>query len=92
LMSRVASLPLVRVGNKCLGACVGVVETSLFIWASLYVALFFLLTEDLRRDLHRSTLASTMTQPNHRLDETVHDALPDFAKLFTTPYFERHHV
>jgi uncharacterized membrane protein required for colicin V production len=91
-LSRIASLPLIKIGNKVLGACVGLGKTSAFIWAVLYIALFFPLTEDLRRDLHQSTLASTMTQPYLHLDGSLHDSLPDFAKLFAAPYFERHHV
>lgn len=91
-MSRIASLPLIKIGNTFLGACVGLGKTSVFIWAVLYIALFFPLTEDLRRDLHQSTLASTMMQPNRRLDDSLDEALPDFAKLFAAPYFERHHV
>jgi len=92
LLSRIASLPLIKIGNKFLGACLGLGKTSAFIWAVLYIALFFPLTEDLRRDLRQSTLASTMTQPNHHLDDSLDEALPDFAKLFAAPYFERHHV
>jgi len=92
LLNRIASLPLIKIGNKFLGACLGLGKTSIFLWAVLYIALFFPLTEDLRQDLHQSILASTMTQPNQRLDERVDNAIPDFAKPFAEPYLERHHV
>jgi uncharacterized membrane protein required for colicin V production len=92
LLNRIASLPIVNVGNKFLGAFVGLSKTAIFLWAILYVALFFPLTDDLRRDLHQSLLASAATQPDGQIDDALRGTLPDFAKPFAEPYFERHHV
>ena len=91
-LNRVTSSRILKSANAVLGASVGLGKSLIFVWAILYAMLFFPLTDDLRRDLHESTLASIITQPDQHLDEELRDTLPDFAKLFTTPLFDRHHV
>jgi membrane protein required for colicin V production len=92
LLGRIAKLPLLGVVNAILGAAVGLVKALVFVWAILYVALFFPLPQDLRADLHHSAFVNDLTEPNGQLDEKFHDSLPWFAKLFTTPFFNRHRV
>jgi uncharacterized membrane protein required for colicin V production len=90
ILNRIASLPIIGIANAILGAFVVFVKAMVFVWAILYIALFFPLPADLRGDLHRSTFVGMLTQPNGPLDERFHDSLPWFAKLFSTPFFSRH--
>jgi uncharacterized membrane protein required for colicin V production len=92
LLGRIAKLPLIGVVNAILGAFVGFIKAMVFVWAILYVALFFPLPNDLRADLHHSAFVNDLTQPNGQLDEKFHNSLPWFAKLFATPFFNRHRV
>jgi uncharacterized membrane protein required for colicin V production len=92
LLARIAGLPLIKIGNALLGGCVGLVKAAAFVWAVLYIALFFPLPSDVRGDLHHSTIVSLLTQPNGNLDEKIQNSLPDFTKFFTMPFFSRHRV
>jgi uncharacterized membrane protein required for colicin V production len=92
LLNSITSSRILKIGNALLGAGVGLGKALIFVWAGLYALLFFPLTDDLRRDLHESTFAAAVTQPNQDLDVKLRDALPDFARLYATPLFDRHHV
>jgi uncharacterized membrane protein required for colicin V production len=87
-----ARLPVISLGNNVGGAVVGCAKALVGAWAILYVALFFPLTHDVRSDLHRSTLASIVTQPNARIDALMRGALPSFMKGFADPIFTSHRV
>ncbi|HEY0798955.1 MAG TPA: CvpA family protein [Candidatus Baltobacteraceae bacterium] len=92
LLGRIMKFPILKTVNALLGAGVGAIKALIFVWAILYVTLFFPLPTDLRADLHRSQMVAALTQPNDQLDQKFHDSLPWFAKLFATPFFTRHHV
>jgi membrane protein required for colicin V production len=92
VLGRIAKLPVLGIVNAILGAGVGLVKALVFVWAILYVALFFPLPSDLRADLHHSAFVTDLTQPNGQLDDKFHNSLPWFAKLFATPFFNRHRV
>ncbi|HTV72405.1 MAG TPA: CvpA family protein [Candidatus Acidoferrales bacterium] len=92
ILNRIASLPIIGIANALLGALVGFVKAMVFVWAILYIALFFPLPADLRNDLRHSAFVSLLTEPNGPLDERFHDSLPWFAKLFSTPFFSRHRM
>ncbi len=91
-LSAVAKLPLIGTANALLGALVGVLKAAIFMWAILYVALFFPLSHDLREDLHRSRFVAILQQPNAGLDETVRASLPPFVRPFAGSMFSRHRV
>ncbi|GAC1303194.1 MAG: hypothetical protein NVS2B3_09110 [Vulcanimicrobiaceae bacterium] len=88
----VAKLPLIGTANALLGAAVGLLKSAIFLWAVVYVALFFPLTADLRDDLHRSHLVTVLETPNGPLDARVRDALPDIVRPFAGELFARHRV
>ncbi len=58
----------------------------------LYIALFFPLPSDLRRDLHGSELVAYITQENGRVDALIKGTLPWFVRPFAQPFFNRHRV
>jgi uncharacterized membrane protein required for colicin V production len=91
-LGRIAKLPVIGTANALLGSGVGIVKSLVFIWAVLFVALFFPLTRDLRDDLHKSQLVVAITAPNERIDGVLKSAFPWFAKPFTDELFTRHHV
>ncbi len=76
VLERVAKLPVLGTINGVLGAVVGLGKALVFIWIVLYVALWFPLSGDFRADLHRSALASVITQPNERLDGAIRNIVP----------------
>lgn len=86
----IAHLPLIRSGNALLGGALGLTKALAFLWAILYVTLFFPLPRDLRHDLHSSSLVSLLTTPNPGLDNKFRARIPPFAKILTAPMFMRH--
>ncbi len=91
-LSAVARLPLIGSANALLGALVGILKAAIFVWAILYVALFFPLSHDVRDELHRSRFVAILQQPNAGLDETVRASLPPFVRPFAGSMFSRHRV
>lgn len=92
VLSRVAKLPIIGLGNALGGAAVGLVKALLGVWALLYVVLFFPLTPDLRGDLRRSGLVAVVTQPNGTVDNFVRGAMPWFVRPLVEPLFEHHRM
>ncbi|MBV9648016.1 MAG: CvpA family protein [Candidatus Eremiobacteraeota bacterium] len=92
LLRPLARLPIVGFANALLGAVIGVAKAALFLWAVLYVALFFPLSPDVRADLHRSTLAQLLTFPNRQLDDGLRASLPWYVRPFAGGLFARHRV
>jgi len=91
-LGTVAKLPLVGTANAGVGALVGAVQACVFLWAVLYVALFFPLSRDLRDDLSHSKLVTAMEVPNSHLDGTLRSSLPWFVRPFASGIFARHRV
>ena len=89
---RIAKLPIIGTVNAGLGAAVGVVKTTIIVWAILYVALFFPLSRDLRNDLRRSRFVVVLETPNDRFDETLRSSLPWFVRPYSADLFARHRV
>jgi uncharacterized membrane protein required for colicin V production len=92
ILSRIAKLPVIGIGNAAGGAVVGIAKALLGTWAVIYVALFFPLSADFRRDLHNSPMVEQVAQYNPTVDAFVRDALPWFVRPFAKPLFDRHHV
>jgi uncharacterized membrane protein required for colicin V production len=92
VLSRVARLPVIGIGNSAGGAVIGVVKALLGAWAVIYVALFFPLTKDLRTDLHRSPLVAFVSQDNGRIDAYMRGTMPWWVRPLVMPLFARHHV
>ena len=92
LLGRIAKLPVIGLGNAVGGAIVGVGKALFGAWAVLYVALFFPLTADLRKDLHHSTLVVVVTQPNEQVDGVLRGTMPWFVRPFVGPIFAHHRV
>jgi membrane protein required for colicin V production len=92
ILSRIAKLPLIGIGNALGGAAVGVAKSLLGTWAVLYVLLFFPLSSDFRADLHNSPLVETVAQYNSNVDAFIRDTLPWFVRPLAKPFFDRHHV
>jgi membrane protein required for colicin V production len=92
MLSRIARLPVIGIGNGIGGALVGVVKALLGAWAVIYVALFFPLTRDLREDLHRSPLVAFVSQDNRQIDAYMRSAMPWWVRPMVSPLFARHRV
>jgi membrane protein required for colicin V production len=92
VLSGFAKLPVINIANGLGGAAVGFLKALLFAWIAIYVALFFPLSPDLRRDLHNSVLVALITRPNSGLDDHVESTLPGYVKPFTGGLFEKHHT
>lgn len=92
LLSTIAKLPILGVGNALAGAAVGLLKGAIGVWIVLYVALFFPLSRDIRADLHRSVLAGILTMPDAYIDRQISGTLPWFAHPLTDPVFARHRV
>ncbi len=92
VLSRVAKLPIIGIGNAAAGAAIGALKGAVGVWAILYVILFFPLTRDLRGDLHASRLVAVETSPNSRIDGILKLSMPWYARTLTLPLFARHHV
>lgn len=92
VLSRIARLPVIGIGNGIGGAAVGVLKALLGTWAVIYVALFFPLTRDLRTDLHNSRLVAFVSQDNAKIDGYMRGTMPWWVRPLVTPLFARHHV
>ena len=92
LLRPIMRFPGLNIANAVLGGALGVVKAAFFLWAILYVALFFPLSPDLRGDLHRSALVAMIAQPNDGVDAAVKSTLPWFVKPFLQPLFGHHRV
>ncbi len=92
MLDKFARLPGLGLVNGTGGALVGLAKGVVMLWLVLYIALFFPLSPDIRADLHRSTIAQVLTQPNERLDHTAEATFPWFAQPFVKAYFKHHHV
>jgi membrane protein required for colicin V production len=92
ILSRVAKLPVIGIGNGLGGALVGAAKALLGAWAVLYVLLFFPLAKDFRTDLRRSPLVATITGPNVQVDTFLRGTMPWFARAYAEPIFSRHHL
>ena len=92
VLSGVARLPLIGLGNALGGAAVGVIKALVGTWAALYVALFFPLPHDLRTDLHNSQLVALVTSQNQQIDGLVKNTMPWFIRPLAQPLFARHRV
>jgi uncharacterized membrane protein required for colicin V production len=91
-LSRIARLPVIGLGNGLAGAAVGVAKATVGIWVVLYVALFFPLTADVRKDLRDSQLVGLVTSENPQIDGMVKNAMPWFVRPLVQPIFARHKV
>ncbi len=92
MLSRIARLPVIGLGNGAGGAAVGIVKALIGTWAVLYVALFFPLPADLRTDLHNSQLVALVTSENPQIDSVVKSTMPWFVRPLVQPLFARHRV
>lgn len=92
VLSKVAKLPVIGLGNSAGGALVGIAKALVGCWIVLYAVLFFPLTRDLRTDLRHSQLVATVTQPNAQIDRFVRGTMPWFVRPLVDPLFQRHHV
>lgn len=92
VLSRIAKLPVIGIGNALAGAAVGLVKALIGVWAVLYVVLFFPLPGELRTDLHRSALVAIVTSENPQIDAIVQATMPWFLRPVTEPLFAHHRV
>ncbi len=92
VLNVVAKLPVIGLGNKLGGAAIGLLKGAVFVWLLLYVALFFPLSGDVRRDFHRSVLVVLFTRADPSIDEKINGTLPWFARPLLRPLFDRHRV
>lgn len=92
LLSVVAKLPLLGIGNAVLGAVVGGAKAVVFMWAVVYVALFFPLSAPVRSDLHRSQLVAMLLRPSQGFDHALRTSLPPFMQPFADQLFAGHRV
>jgi membrane protein required for colicin V production len=92
ILSGIAKLPVIGLGNGLGGAAVGIVKAAFGVWVVLYVALFFPLTQDLRTDLHNSQLVEIVTAENPYVDTVVKATMPWFVRPLVQPLFARHRV
>ena len=91
-LSTVARLPLIGIANKLLGAAVGLAKSATFVWAILYVALFFPLPTAIRHDLHDSALAELFERPNELADAKFRASLPEAVRPLADDIFAQHHL
>ena len=92
VLSRIAKLPVIGLGNGLGGALVGVAKSLVGVWVVLYVLLFFPLTRDIRTDFHNSALVAFVTQENPQIDDFVRGTMPWFVRPLVAPLFARHRV
>lgn len=90
VLSRIAKLPVIGLGNGLGGALVGVAKSLVGVWVVLYVLLFFPLTRDIRTDFHNSALVAFVTQENPRIDDFLRGTMPWFVRPLVAPLFARH--
>jgi membrane protein required for colicin V production len=92
VLSRIAKLPVIGLGNGLGGALVGIAKSLVGVWVVLYVLLFFPLTRDIRTDFHNSTLVAFVTQENPQIDDFLRGTMPWFVRPMVAPLFARHRV
>jgi uncharacterized membrane protein required for colicin V production len=92
VLSGFAKLPILNIANAVGGGAIGFLKSLLFLWIALYVALFFPLSPDLRKDLHESSLVTLIETPNKGLDAHMRDSLPDYVRPLSGSLFDRHRV
>lgn len=92
LLGRIAKLPMLGLMNGLAGALIGGCKALFGAGIVLYVILFFPLPNDVRGDLHRSTLVALVTQPDAGIDDAVRGLMPWFVRPFVGPFFARHHT
>ena len=92
VLSRIAKLPVIGLGNGLGGAAIGLAKALIGTWVVLYVALFFPLGADLRGDLHRSQAVAFVTGPNRWVDGVVESTVPSFIKPMVDPVFQHHRL
>lgn len=92
VLSRIAKLPVIGLGNGLGGALVGVAKALVGVWVVLYVLLFFPLTRDIRADFHHSTMVAFVTQENPQIDDFLRGTMPWFVRPLVAPLFARHRV
>lgn len=92
VLNTVAKLPVIGTGNALAGAAIGLLKGAVLIWLVLFVALFFPLTPDLRRDFHRSPLVRTFASADVALDDRISSTLPPFVRPLFQPVLDRHRV
>ena len=92
VLSMVAKLPLVGIGNATFGAVVGAAKAIVFAWVVVYVALLFPLSAPVRSDLHRSHLVALLLQPADRFDSALRGSLPPFMQPYADQLFAGHRV
>lgn len=87
-----AKLPVLGLANNLLGIPVGIAKAALLVWAVIYVAMLFPLPNDVRSDLHHSSLVAIATQPNAQVDTAIVDSLPWFARPFVQGFLKSNRV
>ena len=92
VLSRIAKLPVIGLGNGLGGALIGVAKSLVGVWVVLYVLLFFPLTRDIRSDLHNSTAVALVTSENAQIDGMLQATMPWFVRPLVAPLFARHRV
>lgn len=92
ILTMVAKLPLLGLGNAAFGAAVGAAKAVVFLWAIVYAALLFPLSPPVRRDLHRSQLVAVLLRPSERVDDALRSSLPQFVQPFADRLFSGHRV
>jgi uncharacterized membrane protein required for colicin V production len=92
LLSAVAKLPLLGIGNAIGGAVIGFLKGAVLLWLILFIALFFPLSTDIRAGLHQSALAPYLVTYDTPIDDAILSTIPWFARPFVEPYFRRHHL
>ncbi|HUY11399.1 MAG TPA: CvpA family protein [Candidatus Dormibacteraeota bacterium] len=91
-LNRIAKLPGLGIINSSVGALIALGKGVIFLWLLLYVALFFPLSPDIRRDLGRSALVAILVHPDAGIDAAVQAHEPWFARPFSGPLFKRHRL
>ena len=92
VLSRIAKLPVIGLGNGLAGAAIGAAKALIGVWIVLYVALFFSLPRDLRGDLHNSAAVAFVTQDNAQIDRFVIGTMPWFIRPLASPLFAHHRL
>ena len=92
VLSRIARLPVIGLGNGIGGALIGILKALIGTWAVVYVALFFPLTRDLRADLHNSQVVAFVSQDNAQIDAYMRSTMPWWVRPLVSPLFARHRV
>jgi uncharacterized membrane protein required for colicin V production len=91
-LSRIAKLPVLGLFNSIFGAVVGLAWSAVFCWLVLFVALYFPLGTDLRKDLGNSHLVALLEAPNPAIDDFLKKSMPWFMKPFSDGLFSNHKV